>query len=403
MKIGILTYHAPCNFGANLQAYCSYMFFESLGYEVKVINYLRSGDLNPTYCNSQQREAHFLFCKERLPLTEIVNESNILEVVVREQFDVIAIGADAVWNKGNRKDLEVFYAKWLWESPFSNKIKVICISPAFMGQSYSDLSLAEQQSFKDGLLHFTGINVRDEWTKQVINKEIIGDELIRVINPDPVFFLNDFCDDVWRNDGKAEIKKYIVMSLPKDYAPLRSNYIGLLKRLWFRRFKRIVNGNGYQLIELPMPEGRSGFVFDYSVPYPIDPLQWFLWLKNAKGFIGLRFHAIVSCLSSETPFYSLDLYGRVPKICKTLNKLGIHKFDHRYNTSSKIRNLLDGSGLEVCRMNGPDIYLVPPMKIFKGIVTFNVSAARSFKEREVGKFKDNIFKEIDSIKNERNV
>ena len=40
MKIGILTYHSPLNFGANLQAYCSKCLLESFGHEVKIINYV---------------------------------------------------------------------------------------------------------------------------------------------------------------------------------------------------------------------------------------------------------------------------------------------------------------------------------------------------------------------------
>ena len=45
MKIGILTFHRPANFGANLQAYCSMCYLRSLGYEAKVIDYVRAGDL----------------------------------------------------------------------------------------------------------------------------------------------------------------------------------------------------------------------------------------------------------------------------------------------------------------------------------------------------------------------
>jgi len=41
MKIGILTYHAPYNFGANLQAYTTSLYLKSLGHDPMIIDYGR--------------------------------------------------------------------------------------------------------------------------------------------------------------------------------------------------------------------------------------------------------------------------------------------------------------------------------------------------------------------------
>ena len=123
MKIGILTYHAPCNFGANLQAYSSVRFFQLLGHEVKVINYLIKEDIDPKNCAMDQIVAHRLFSQNTLPVTSPVHDGReIYEVVKKECFDVIAIGADAVWNKKDRERLAVFYASWLWNTDLENKV-----------------------------------------------------------------------------------------------------------------------------------------------------------------------------------------------------------------------------------------------------------------------------------------
>ncbi|MDD4689561.1 MAG: polysaccharide pyruvyl transferase family protein [Eubacteriales bacterium] len=396
MKIGILTYHAPFNFGANLQAYASQNFFCSLGHDTWVINYVRESDINPQNCNPSQIEGHFNFSQNTLRVTKRINRNEIYSLVKKEKFDLIAIGADAVWNKRVREDLEVFYAKWLWGTDLENKVKVIALSPAFMGRTYSDLTEGEKKSFRDGLLKFSYIDTRDAWTRYIVNKEIVGYNYIKTLNPDPVFLLDEFCNVRWEIPSTQFFsKKYYILSLPKDFAHTHTK----IKQMWFRRFKKIVNKHGYQLVELPIPEGVSGFKFDYTVPYPIDPLQWFLWLKNAKAFIGLRFHAVVSCISAGTPFFSLDIYGRnSSKINRILNLLGIHCFDNNVNRSSKIRNLLDGSGLESYRINGDLVYFISANKVFRKLEKADSSLILNYKEKMVSLFKSNMQDMLNAVK-----
>ena len=160
---------------------------------------------------------------------------------------------------------------------------------------------------------------------------------------------------------------------------------------WLMKLKNEVNNRGYKLVELPLPEGTShSSLFDYTVQYPIDPLQWFLWLKNAKAFIGLRFHAVVSCISSLTPFYSLDIYGRIPRWLYYLNRFGLHKYDRVLNKSSKIRNLIEGSGLESFRMNGFFVNRVNPKRLVEKLENCDTELIRSFRDANVEIFHNNI-------------
>ena len=136
MKFGILTYHAPCNFGANLQAFCSANFFALRGYDVKIINYIRPGDESADYCVREQFIGHWNFSQNILPVTRPVGAEGIISVIKEEKIDILVLGADAIWNKN---DLEVFDVGWLWKSEIANLVKIVCLSPAFMGQSYLDL------------------------------------------------------------------------------------------------------------------------------------------------------------------------------------------------------------------------------------------------------------------------
>lgn len=392
MKIGVLTYHAPCNFGANLQAYSSVRFFQSLGHEAKVINYLIEEDINPKNCSKEQASAHKHFSQDVLPVTRPVhNGKEIYEVVKEEGFNIVAIGADAVWNKRDRDRLAVFYASWLWGTDLENSVKVISLSPAFMGQSYTDLTPEERDGFKTALLKFTAINTRDIWTKDVVNREIIGCDYIKTTNPDPVFNLNEYCSGLeWIHPKGIKEKSYVIFSVGTNEQRNGNGIKSKMIRFWNNRLIKAAHKRGLSVVELPIPSGKSGLESDYLVDYPIDPLQWFLWIKNAKAFIGLRFHAVVSCISAGTPFFSLDVYGKVPGWYNCLLAVGLNPFDNRINKTSKIRNLLEGSGLEKYRFSGRHFYFINPVRLLNRLLKFNTSKIKDYKEKNVALFNKNM-------------
>lgn len=384
MKIGILTYHTPCNFGANLQAYASLKFFTSLGHDTWIINF----DMDSDYSNraaKEQAEAHRRFSQETLRVTRAVDRESLLELVREMKFDIIGVGADAVWNKRVHDNLRVYFGDWLFKSDLKDKVKMFALSPAFMGQTYQDLPQSLRDDFKHAIEHFVFLNTRDEWTAHVINKEIAGYELVKVLNPDPVFMLDEFVDVNWIHPAGIKSKGYYLYSLPFD------NHFDILKRMWLRTFMRILHRKGYKLVEIPIPSGISGLPSDYRVPYPIDPLQWYLWIKNARGYFGVRFHAIVSSISASTAFFSLDTYGKVDtKWHKLLSYMGSHKRDSKINKSSKIRNLLQGSGLEDHRINGTLFFTVPPRKLFNILESTDVNAIKEFRKKNVDMFRSNM-------------
>lgn len=362
MKIGILTFHRPSNFGANLQAYSSASYFSSFGHMVKVIDYTRPGDL--AYRKSvdeHQFLAHQHFVEERLPLTrQVFDENGLCEVVRAEHFDAILIGADAVWRAP--QDNCIYFAQWLFNEASIQNISVASISAAHMGNGYMGVSAETRLHIQDCLTKFKYITVRDDWTRVALNRDVFsGKEFVKVVNPDPVVKLHHFVDgEEWRSNG-MESKKYYLMSLPVSWG--KTPKLGRIRQRWFSRFKEIVHADGYQLVELPIPEGKSGMEFDYTIDYPIDSIQWFLWIKNAKAFCGLRFHAIVSSISNGTPFFSVDSYGKTTKKSMLLDLLGFHRQARKDDKHSKIRNLLKGTSFELNR-TGPYLEFENPKRIF---------------------------------------
>lgn len=393
MKIGILTFHRPANFGANLQAYSSYKYFSSLGHDVKIINYLRPEDFKYQNTVAQvQLEAHITFSKEKLPITrEVDNISGIQSVVKEEKFDLIAIGADAVWR--SLKDDCVFFAKWLFECPEIANIPVISMSAAHMGNGFMNLDESKRKTIKDCLDQFKFISVRDVWTRDMINRDIYGNtNYVNTINPDPVFLLDKFNNELWDSQG-FKTKGYYIMSLKSNW---NQGKMGGVHLKWFNKFKHIVNAHGYKLVELPIPEGPSGMPFDYTIPYPIEPLQWYLWIKNAKAYCGLRFHAIVSSISAGTPFFSIDSYGTCTRMTYLLQKLGLYTLAAKGDKNSKIRNILKDSKFETFRI---DSYIenMPPKRLFNMLEHVNVKDIYELRDKYIGRYVENMTYMLNSL------
>lgn len=379
MRIGILTFHRPCNFGANLQAYTSSRYLESLGHQVSVINYVRDADISYGKKVARvQYDAHRSFV-EALPLSEEVRTPEQLrQLVLKEQIGLIVIGADAVWRSPQDEE-DIFFAKWLFEDKALSSVSVISMAAAHMGAGFTKLTKEHKDSLRESLSKFKYITVRDRWTAEVVNKDIFeGVTKVDKIIPDPVFMLDKLVDAEWESQG-LEAKRYIAMTLPLGWGTGR--LFKPLRKLWFARFKRIANKEGYKLVELPLPEGTSGMPFDYTVPYPIDPLQWFLWIKNAKAFVGLRFHAIVSSISAGTPFFSLDTYGATGSISNyVLSLMGQRKKLIEDDKRSKIYNLLKGSGFESFRVS-QFLETICPIKLFNQLDGFNLNQLSIYREK----------------------
>ncbi len=359
MIIGILTIHRSNNFGANLQAYASSRYFSSLGHKVYVLNYARKGDLTNTLnVPTIQRIAHREFVDNRLPVTRQVTSPEELSKLVKEVgIELVVVGADAVWRQPN--DDNVFFAQWLFREPTIAGIPVVSMSPAHMGDGFIHMNDEQKNTLRECLSGFSFLTVRDNWTRYVINRDLFdGIPFVRRINPDPVFTLTLDDNDNWNGLG-IKSKGYVAVTLPRNWkASIRTR---LHNQLWFNSLKTVVHGYGLQLVELPLPEGTSGMSFDFTVPYPIDPLQWFLWLKNARYFIGLRFHAIVSCCASGTPFFSFDSYG-----------------EKRMPEKSKIFNLLKDTVFENYRTN--DITKMSPKRILRLLEQVNQDDIYSFRD-----------------------
>ena len=99
MNIGILTYHAVCNFGANLQVLSTVQYLRNQGHNPIVIDWLLD-ELDSRYRRTTpkiQYKEHEEFRKAYLPMTTRCRTSEeVAKVIEKENIDAVIIGSDAV-------------------------------------------------------------------------------------------------------------------------------------------------------------------------------------------------------------------------------------------------------------------------------------------------------------------
>ena len=47
---------------------------------------------------------------------------------------------------------------------------------------------------------------------------------------------------------------------------------------------------------------------DKVIELPLSPFEWYAWIQNAAGYVGVRFHAIVSAITNGVPYVAFDNY-----------------------------------------------------------------------------------------------
>ena len=99
MKVGILTYHAACNFGAFLQLLSTFEYIRNRGDIPIVINWVPL-DFEKDYQVRSKREVRELYANYRelyFTLTRLCRTSKeVAEVIKEENIDAIIVGSDAV-------------------------------------------------------------------------------------------------------------------------------------------------------------------------------------------------------------------------------------------------------------------------------------------------------------------
>lgn len=345
MKIGILTYYKVANFGANLQAVSTYLYLKGKGYEPVFVNYCSKEVYNKLYTsdNGGQTKCHFAFVDGVIKQQSHYchNVSEVLNELERLGIEAVIIGSDAVlqhhpflkrFHKGRRKPIFIahYSEERLFPNPFwgvgiINKYPVSLMSVSSQNSDYKYFFPWTKCKMKAILSKMKYISVRDTWTFNMLKE--IDNQLQVSLTPDPVFAFNQNANGILCTK-KQVLEKF---KLPDSYV-LVSFFGQVFSVEYLDDLKRRFLAQGLECVALPMPTGMHfKHHFNYEIPLPLNPIDWYCLLKYSSGYVGSNMHPIVVCLHNAVPCYSIDNWGRTNFFGKKIDD-GSSKVEHILNT-----------------------------------------------------------------------
>lgn len=380
MKIGLLAYHAACNFGAFLQLLSTVEYIKKQGDVPIVINWIPK-DFRKDYEKRSLPEVRSLYARlreEYYPLTELCEtDKQVAEVIEKESIEAVIIGSDAVTQHHPLRERfhfpcrRIIYIAWptsdrmfpncFWGSfnrYLKSPIPLAVISGSSQDSKYYFIKGKTKSKMKQSILDFNYMSVRDDWTQKMIEYLTDG-EVCPEITPDPVFAFNNNASHLV--PSKEEILNKFC--LPNNYIILSFKDASSVSQDWINVFQKLASTKGLVCVKLPYADASAFGDIQYSVGDVVTPLEWYALIKYSKGYIGNNMHPIVTSITNGVPFFSFDNYG-IPTIEGKRTNGESSKIYHILNQA----NLLDYRIFTCCDGYSP----VSPLDVLDKVINFDV-------------------------------
>lgn len=391
MKIGLLAYHAVCNFGAMLQLLSTYMFLKNHGHEPVIINWVAK-DLENYYAQNtpisqieNQLKLRLQLWKETALCRTIKDVANIIS---NEQIDAVIIGSDAVAQHHPLFERIVFPCRniiainsvtsdvvfpnpfWgIWTDYLDKPVPVALMSAASQDSKYKYISKKLRKQMKERIMAFSYVSVRDVDTQKMFSFITEG-QCCPSVTPDPVFAFNQ--NAVSLVPSKEELMKKYGLSGKYMLISFKNEKRCNVSQTWLNKFQDIAKHHGIQCVSLPFSTSLSAGELESEIALPLNPIDWYALLKYSCGYIGNNMHPIVVCIHNTVPFFSFDNYGT-----KHANGLFCD------SSTSKIRHILKVANLLDCRIASNSLFrrTPSPEHVFNKLQTFDKAKCKKFCSR----------------------
>lgn len=314
MKIGILTFHNSYNFGANLQTLATQEMLRMLGHKPVIVNFVDEPKLTAfaRLVPAEQVAAHEVFAKRYYHLSPTVTRPDEVYEYCREELDGVVSGSDAVFRLAAPYAPRLLARKLLGRAnPYETFSWDLNVPPFFLpfeapglikgslaassrGTPFYFLRPSMIKAVGDALRDFDFVTVRDDWTGTLVRWLSRGGAT-PLYSCDPVFGLNSAFDLPEDEKQAKDLSRTILLT-----GPFNDD--------WLKRLVAAIRARGYRAVTLANPSEKEGLDFvDDSLDLPMSPLTWYDSLASCAGFIGMRFHAYVSCIANNTPAITMDV------------------------------------------------------------------------------------------------
>lgn len=408
MKIGLLAYHAVCNFGAMLQLLSTYMFLKNHGHEPVIINWVAK-DLENYYAQNtpisqieNQLKLRLQLWKETALCRTIKDVANIIS---NEQIDAVIIGSDAVAQHHPLFERIVFPCRniiainsvtsdvvfpnpfWgIWTDYLDKPVPVALMSAASQDSKCKYISKKLRKQMKERIMAFSYVSVRDVDTQKMFSFITEG-QCCPSVTPDPVFAFNQ--NAVSLVPSKEELMKKYGLSGKYMLISFKNEKRCNVSQTWLNKFQDIAKHHGIQCVSLPFSTSLSAGELESEIALPLNPIDWYALLKYSCGYIGNNMHPIVVCIHNTVPFFSFDNYGT-----KHANGLFCD------SSTSKIRHILKVANLLDCRIASNSLFrrTPSPEHVFNKLQTFDKAKCKNFAQGYLNKYNEMMTKILERLR-----
>lgn len=408
MKIGLLAYHAVCNFGAMLQLLSTYMFLKNHGHEPVIINWVAK-DLENYYAQNtpisqieNQLKLRLQLWKETALCRTIKDVANIIS---NEHIEAVIIGSDAVAQHHPLFERIVFPCRnilainsvtsdvlfpnpfWgIWTDYLDKPVPVALMSAASQDSKYKYISKKLRKQMKERIMAFSYVSVRDVDTQKMFSFITEG-QCCPSVTPDPVFAFNQNAASLV--PSKEELMKKYGLSGKYMLISFKNEKRCNVSQTWLNKFQDIAKHHGIQCVSLPFSTSLSAGELESEIALPLNPIDWYALLKYSCGYIGNNMHPIVVCIHNTVPFFSFDNYGT-----KHANGLFCD------SSTSKIRHILKVANLLDCRIASNSLFrrTPSPEHVFNKLQTFDKAKCKNFAQGYLNKYNEMMTKILERLR-----
>lgn len=306
MKIGILTFHRPVNYGAFLQAFALSNKIQSIFEDctVEIIDYIAPKEKRKIYLNVLRRIKRrglsagynelikirkFRESINNLQLSKqhfCTDDLNCLYDYINKNYDALVIGSDAVFNWNQNGYPTAFIPNYNFTIP------VITYAASVHGLKYYEEPQKRINECAQVFRRMNDIYVRDLCTEEFV--KFCSDKTVAKHSCDPTFLM-DF-ERLYSIPHRS-------IEMIKKQKKIRRNYIVLM--LQNDEISRSIYEHyhsSYDVISLFVDNKYSDiFLAD------LTPIEWCLVLKNAKCVITSYFHGTLLSLQQGIPAVVVDV------------------------------------------------------------------------------------------------
>lgn len=308
MKVGILTFHRPINYGAYLQSFAlsNYLHTTFPDIEFEIVDYIAPREKKNIYLNVLRtvkwygisagvkeitKIRVFKSALEYLPLSkEYFCSENLDELYsyIDGKYDMLIIGSDAVFNWNQNGFPSAFIPVYNFTIP------VVTYAASVHGLEYYDVEKEKIRDCKFAFSNLSFIGVRDENTERFVK---LCDETLKPIHCcDPTVIMDYEALYSIKHRKLDEISKAYNIDLSKQYIVMMLENQEIAKEVYDRYSKE------YTIISL-FKKNRYSNMFLYD----LTPVEWALVLKYAKLVVTNYFHGTLVSLGQGTATIVVDL------------------------------------------------------------------------------------------------